>query len=76
MKITIGKGSITIRPNNSKEGNASDDGNNVGTNGENDTESSKIYSSNESPDNSIKHDNEQENLEKKDKTDDSENSKV
>ena len=49
MKITIGKGSITIRP---KDGKTSDDGNNIGTNGENDTESPKIYSSNESPENS------------------------
>lgn len=49
MKITIGKGSITIRP---KDGKTSDDGDNIGTNGENDTESPKIYSSNESPENS------------------------
>jgi glycosyltransferase 2 family protein len=49
MKITIGKGSITIRP---KDGKTSDDGNNIGTNGEIDTESPKIYSSNESPENS------------------------
>ena len=49
MKITIGKGSITIRP---KDGKTSDDGNNIGTNGENDTESPKINSSNESPKNS------------------------
>jgi uncharacterized protein (TIRG00374 family) len=48
MKITIGKGSITIRP---KDGKTSDDGDNIGTNGENDTESPKIYSSNESPEN-------------------------
>jgi len=129
MKITIGKGSITIRP---KDGKTSDDGNNIGTNGENDTESPKIYSSNESPENSspsslspsssysqsnddplhkpgsdkhsfssghpprtpsdtpqhldtvskkdtvdsIKNDNKQENLKKKDKTDDSENVKI
>ena len=52
MKITIGKGSITIRSSNSKDGKTSDDGNNIGTNGENDTESPKIYSSNESPENS------------------------
>ena len=52
MKITIGKGSLTIRPSNSKDGNTSDDNNNVGTIGENDTESPKIYSSNESPENS------------------------
>ena len=52
MKITIGKGSITIRPSNSKDGNTSDDGNNIATNDENDTESPKIYSSNESPENS------------------------
>ena len=130
MKITIGKGSITIRSSNSKDGKTSDDGNNIGTNGENATESPKIYSSNESPENSspsslspsssytksnddllhkpgfdkhsfssghpprtpsdtpqhldtvsktdtvdsIKNDNKQENLKKKDKTDDSENS--
>lgn len=49
MKITIGKGSITIR---TKDEKTSDDGNNIGTNGENDTESPKIYSSNESPENS------------------------
>lgn len=49
MKITIGKGSITIR---TKDDKTSDDGNNIGTNGENDTESPKIYSSNESPENS------------------------
>jgi glycosyltransferase 2 family protein len=48
MKITIGKGSITIRP---KDGKTSDDGDNIGTNGENDTESPKIYSSNEPPEN-------------------------
>ena len=52
MKITIGKGSITIKHGNSKKGNTSADGNNVATNGENDTESPKIYSSNESPENS------------------------
>ena len=52
MKITIGKGSITIRPSKSKDGNTSDDGNNIATNDENDTESPKIYSSNESPENS------------------------
>jgi glycosyltransferase 2 family protein len=34
MKITIGKGSITIRP---KDGKTSDDGNNISTNGKNDT---------------------------------------
>ena len=49
MKITIGKGSITIRP---KDGKTSDAGDNIGTNGENDTESPKIYSSNEPPENS------------------------
>jgi uncharacterized protein (TIRG00374 family) len=49
MKITIGKGSITIR---TKDDKTRDDGNNIGTNGENDTESPKIYSSNESPENS------------------------
>jgi uncharacterized protein (TIRG00374 family) len=49
MKITIGKGSITIRP---KDGKTSDDGDNIGTNGENDTQSPKIYSSNEPPENS------------------------
>jgi uncharacterized protein (TIRG00374 family) len=49
MKITIGKGSITIR---TKDDKTSDDGNNIGTNGENDTESPKIYSTNESPENS------------------------
>jgi glycosyltransferase 2 family protein len=49
MKITIGKGSITIRP---KDGKTSDDGDNIGTNGKNDTESPKIYSSNEPPENS------------------------
>ena len=49
MKITIGKGSITIRP---KDGKTSDAGDNIGTNGENDTESPKINSSNESPKNS------------------------
>jgi len=52
MKITIGKGSITIKTSNSKDGNTGDDGNNIGTNGKNDTESQKIYSSNESPENS------------------------
>ena len=54
MKITIGKGSITIRSSNSKDDKTTDDdGNNIGTNnGENDTESPKIYSSNESPENS------------------------
>ncbi|HET7242839.1 MAG TPA: lysylphosphatidylglycerol synthase transmembrane domain-containing protein [Nitrososphaeraceae archaeon] len=49
MKITIGKGSITIR---TKDDKTSDDGNNIGTNGEIDTESPKIYSTNESPENS------------------------
>lgn len=49
MKITIGKGSITIR---TKHDKTSDDGNNIGTSGEIDTESPKIYSTNESPENS------------------------
>lgn len=49
MKITIGKGSITIR---TKDDKTSDDGNNIGTSGEIDTESPKIYSTNESPENS------------------------